>query len=608
MAKLSNENMMKLKYSLANRWKIAHDRFRKVKDMVNGEWHPLNQETRKAGRVHEVTPATAKTVVEGVTSHVKPKSFSVKFRPLKNTEKGREQADGIEDAGHEFLERHGIAKASSSLTECAKNTSMYGLSFMRTLFQPQKWGKHPVKSPGESGEDFDYREALWEAQRSIDLPFQTDAIDPLNVLPGPGKRVPDYLFETYQIEPFALQSQFPLLQDANPFATKQFTAFWSPEQWQYFLGGSPVMTYGKSDADNSTQALARWFDPKLNETTVLRPNDDNLYGIVPYTTVWSGLGKRSPEGKPEEEAVGLIWPLMSLLKEEARALTAISIILQVTAQPRFLSRNAPRGKLNIGMAPGDVTEVGQAIIEPFPEIRIPPDLYSIMNIISQQMEMMLGAKLLTGMRPAGVTSALFEEILLEQAEQRYKTFIESLEDAYSMVLAQMLFIWENIVKEKIPGIKIDPSKIRGHYRGTIEFHYDDIAKQRIQTMIAKMLFQAGLFDFEKAHDFMGTENTSDVRRGLIKDKMYSDPNMIAAIGLKLLEESGLDQVYDKAMKKTQSAPIQLSSLTPSPQEEGALSKMLTKGVEEGVRPEGFAGGGIGGASEGVGAGEGLRVG
>ena len=607
MAKLSYEEMMKLKYALASRWKTAHDRFKKVKDMVNGEWHPLNLETRTAGRVHEVIPATAKTMVEGVTSHVKPKSFSVKFKPLRPTERAREQADGLEDAGHEFLERHGLAKASSPLTEVAKNTAMYGLSFMRTLFQPQKWGVRPVKEAGESGEDFDYREALWEAQRSIELPFQTDAIDPLNVLPGPGKRIPDYLFETYEIQPFALQSQFPLLQDPNPFATKQFTAFWSPEQWQYFVGSAPIMIHGRSDAENSTQGLTSWFDPRLNETKALRPTDDNFYGIVPYTTVWSGLGKRSPDGKPEEEAVGLIWPLMSLLKEEARSLTAISIIMQVSAQPRFLTRGAPRGKLNIGMAPGDATEIGQTMIEPFPEIRVPPDLYSIQTIISQQMEMMLGAKLLTGMRPAGVTSALFEEILLEQAEQRYKTFIESLEDAYSMVLAQMLFIWENIVREKVPGIKIDPKKIRGHYRGTIKFEYSDIAKERIQTMIAKMLFQAGLYDFEKAHDFMGTENISDVRRGLIKDQLYNDPNMIAAIGLKLLEESGLDKVYEKAMRRMQGAPAQLSALTPSPAEEGALTKMLTKGIEEGVRPEGFAGGGIGGATEGVGVGEGLGV-
>lgn len=606
MKAITIPQIFKLKSSLVQRYANMHRQHREVKDLYFGDYHVLSEHTRKSGKVHEVIPASARILVDGITAHVKPQDLEVKFEPVKNNEKAREIADQSEEAAKVFIKRHASVKANSAISELSKNVAIYGLSGARSMFNALAWGERPKRKNGESKEDFEWREGIWESKRNMNLPFTLDAIDPLNMLPGSFDMTPPFMIETYKVQPFFLQEQFPHYQDPNPFAEKQFTSFWSSDQWLYILGSQEIEDRIRSSG-NSMQQFESFLSGQSGamQAALLRvqadgtPTDYNPYGICPYTVVLSGLGKRSPEGKPEEQAVGLLYPLKSIIKEGARSLTAISIILQVTAMPRFLTRYAPKGGINIGMAPGDTTEIGGAVIEPFPDLRVPPDMYNIIQILDQQMEMLLGAKLMTGMRPAGVTSALFEEILLEQAERRYLTLIESIEAAVARIIAQQFYLWEHLVKEKIPGIKLDPAKLRGAYNCMVDFKYEDIAKQRIKTMIAKMMFQAGLYDFETAHNFIGTENISDVRKGLVKDMVYRDPRVISALGLKAMREMGLDagQLYDRAAQRgNERRRIEL----PSQQEEGVLQQLLGKGVEQSPSLPGFSGGGFGANLEGGG--------
>lgn len=592
--KLSVEQILRLKTALTSRYGEMHRRMRKCLDLYNGEYHIISAKARQAGKIHEVLPATARIVVDSITAHVKPSQFKVRFPPVKNTEAAREQADLLEEAAHEILHRNAALKACSPFGEATKNAAIYGMAPVRTLYDPRGWGERPARRAGEGQDEFEYRVALWEAERRTRLPFHIAAVDPLNCLPGPGVESPRFMIETYQLTPFELMEDFPDLIDPELFAQRTFTAFWSPEQWMYFLGGEPLSPTMALDPQDKLQQINAYMNAKYKEPTMLRMTDYNPYGFVPYELIWSGLGKNSPEGKPEQRAVGLIWPLISLLKEEARALTSISIILQATALPRFLTRNAPLGGMKVELAPGGVTELGNTMIEPFPEMKVSPDVYKIMQLLSQQIELMLGAKLLSGARPTGVTSALFEEILMEEAKKRYLSFINSIESAYARVLAQELFIWEHIIGEPIPGIRLKPEKIKGHYHCEIEFRYEDIAEQRIKAMIARMLHQAGLFSFVQAHEYMGTENITEARKEMIKDSLYRDPYLIASLGMKMLEEMGLTEVYQRAMARLQGqqAITSAAQIQPSKEEQPILQQLLA-GANNLALPEPSKGGGFG---------------
>ena len=609
MRTLSPEQAKRLEADQINFFAEMHRRHGKCLKMYNMDYHVLKDKARE--KVHEVIPATARILVESVAAHVKPRKFDISFEPLTGSEASQEQADLLEAAGHEILERYSLVKGYSPFTEVTKNVAISGLSALRCLYDPARWGEKPERKQGESKDDFDYRMGIWQSRVETRLPFSLKAVDSLNILPDIQEPM-RFMFERYSVKPFFLGDDFPNLQDSDQFVPKQITAYWSDApQWMYLVGGQKAEDIRYNPSDNANP-MGRYFEPAgANMPRNMRPTDFNPYGIIPYTLVWSGQGKNSPYGNPEDKAVGLIYPLISLLKEEARSLTAISIILQVTAMPRFLTRNAPAGQLEIGMSPGESTELGQAQIEPFPEMRVPPDLYNLQNIIQQQMELYVGSKILSGARPTGVTSALFEEILMEQAKNRYQTFIQSLEQAFSNVMAQMLYIWENVIKEPIPGIRLKPEKIKGHYRGHIDFKYEDIAEKRIKAMIANMLFQGGLYNFEQAHQLMGTEDITGARKGLLKDQVFKDPRLIAALGQQAIEDLGFDKLMARVMQRGQESPASpldlqnLSNWQPSPMAQDMIKK-LGGPMEQRVAIPGFSGGGIGGG-EGTGQPEELAV-
>lgn len=559
--------VMKMKRELIRFYAEKKKRQLLALKFFDGDFHVLSDKIRTGGKFHEVLTIDARLMVENITSHVRPSDFSVHFNPLGSTIKAKEQADALEDLVNAMLYRWGMMKSLNPFIDGIKNIAITGETGFRTLYDVDAWTKEPEKMPNEDDEEFEYCHALWAAQRATRLPIRVNAIDPLNALPCPGSAFPDFMIEFFKVKPYLLKKDFPNwinTQSKDDFTNIELTTYFDKDTWMYIVNNA--MQQG---------------DTGMN----LRPSDKNPFGINPYIWAWSGLGKESPEGKPESKAVGLIYPLIPLIKEKSRSLTAVSIILQATAIPRGLTRNAPGGTLNLGLAPGDVTEVGDTVIEWIKDMPIPSGFYEIMSIASQQMERFLGEKILSGQRPTGVNSALFEEILLEQAHEKYRTFIESMEAAYAAVIGQALFLVEHHVTGSIPGTKIKPKDIRGYYQPEITFQYQDIATKRIKAMVARMLFMSGLIDFETAHgkEFINSSDITKIRKGLIKDKMYQDPNLIAAIAMQTAEELGLARLMEQAQKRlSEGRRIEVGAAGNrlAAEEEEKLTQMLGSPEEE----------------------------
>lgn len=575
------DEVMKLKAELIKFYREMHRQQRIALEHFNGDFHVLSGKVREMKKFHEVLTIDARLMVENITAHVRPTKFSIRFEPLTRSEKSKEQAEQLGELVYALLHRWGTMKALSPFAEGAKNIAIYGMTGFRTLYDDGAWGEKPRKDRYESKEETEYRKVLWAAQRATRLPIVVNAIDPLNMLPAPARDHPRFMIEFCKMKPYLLKEDFPTWDWAGgDYTDVDLTTYFDGETWMYIVG-------------NEKQSKSN-----------LRPSGANPYGICPYTLAWSGLGKNSPDGLPEQRAVGLIYPLIPLIKEKSRSLTAASIILQATAIPRIWTDGAPEGGLNIGIAPGDVTELGGARFGFFDMAPVPSDLYNIIQIASQQMERFLGEKILSGQRPAGVTSALFEEILLEQAQRKYRTFIESMEAAYASVIAQSLFLIERFVKDPIPGIKIKPKDIRGFYQPEIRFQYEDIATKRIKAMVARMLFMSGLIDFQTAHgeEFLNTPNTSEVRKGLIKDKLYQDPSLIAAMAMDLAEEMGLGEMLGRTQERLYEGR-KIGAVGGLPvKEEAALDQMLgSPESEKPLRTPESTGGGFG-YGEGEGAG------
>ena len=560
-----------LKRDLVNFYQVKHTRQRKAWDFYNGHFHVLTRKQRGTHQFHEVLTNDARIIVDNIAGIIHPTSFQVKFEPLKPTEDEKARADQLEELVYALLHRWGTLKSQSPFSEAVKNVAIYGETAVRTLYDEQSWGTKPVRQKAQDKEEYDYQVSLWNAQRQTRLPIRVNAVDPLNMLPAPGQDHPDFMIEVYKLKPYQLKKDFPdwLNPTGDDFKPVQLITYFDSDTWMYLVG------------DDS-------------QATNLPRNPANPYGICPYTMAWSGLGKNSPDGLPEDKAVGLIYPIIPAIEERSRSLTAVSIILQATALPRGYTRRAPAGSLPLGLvAPGEFLEIGETEFGYFETKPASPDLYRLVDIAGQQIEEYLSGRILGGQRPTGVTSALMYEILQFQSGLKYQSFIEGMEALYAGVVANALYLIERFVGDPLPGIKIKPQNIKGYYQPQMKFVYEDIATKRIKAMIGRMLFMSGLLDFETVHeDYLGTANVSKVRKGIIKDHIFKDPSILSALAIEAIEEMGLTGALERVAKQ-QYEGRRIEGL--SGEEQRRLEEMI--GKPAGIGAEGltepFTGGGYG---------------
>jgi hypothetical protein len=480
-------------------------RFQTALELYNREWSILHPDVQR--RYDEVIPLTAKTIVDVIASNLIPDDINFNVEPLRNTQKFTEHADKLEADAYLLSQR--LNADYSPIPEAIKNTLIYGLGWLRTIYKPA-----PMP------EDNEWERAKWEASKKSRFPFVVTAIDPQNILPAPDYK--SWIMESFERFAYEVDAEFGTAHD-DKLQKLKWIAYWSADEKLYIV----------------------------NDSELVNKYTENPYGIIPYTPIWSGLGKHSPDGKMENEILGILFPLKGLLEEEARVITAVSIILQTTALRPILYRNAPEG-FEWPIGPGQMQDVGEMEFIDFPMPTLSKDTYNLLTIVSQQIERAVGEQLFGGGRQVGVGSGLFEGMLLEQARKRYAPIIRSIEAGYSDLMGKMLCLIERH-KIEIPGMKLKPSEIGGYYDVKAKFVNADIAEKRISSMIARMLYMSGIIDLETAWgpDYMNIPDSSKVRKGLMIDKILTSPEMTAALVTKAAEAMGVERLLEMAAERKQ---------------------------------------------------------
>ena len=484
-----------------------HKRMETARAFYYGDFSVLSAETKL--KYHEVIPHTAKTAVDVITANMIPDNIKIDVAPLRETNEFKEHADILEETSNILHDRMRGNTSTSPVSGAVKDAVLYGLGCNRLTF---------IVPP-----DRETMGKYWMASKETRFPFRVVPLDPLVLLPAANIDNPSFVIENYKRKAYDINEEFG--QNIQPETEDvDWLAYWDNKNKVYIVKDSLP----------------------LNEDT------DNVYGFIPYTFFFSGLGKHSPYGKIEDKAVGLLWPLRGLLEEEARVVTAISIALQTMVVPPLLRSGGPDDFV-WPMGPGETQEVGDMVAQWLPNIPVNKDFYSLGTIISQQIERAIGEKLFGGGRPTGVTTGVMEGMLLEQARKRYRPMVESIEAGYADLLGKMLCLIEKNLKEPIPGTKLKPSEIHGYYDLNVHFVHEDIAAKRINAMIARMLVMSGIIDLDTAwsKDYMNLPNATNVRKGLMKDAVMKSPELIASIVLKAAEKMDVRHLIDMAAEARQ---------------------------------------------------------
>lgn len=553
---MQEANVETTKGKLLGRFRKAHSQFKEDRKRYNDDWTILKKNIKDKG-FHEVRPITDRQNVDTLSGHFRPDDFSVNVRPLRKkggepSQQAKEQANGIEEHASYMLETCGLTSAVSPFNLANKSTWAHGAGVLRGIYDWQAWNDAPVKQEGESAEDFEYREMIWEAQRKLVLPYRLSSPDLSRCLWWP-LREPDIFMEIGKVYPIDVKRDYPdfKYQDEDMFTPIDHIEAWD-EQTKFYLVPAAAQA-----------STLKQVPIKGGKGTV------NPYKFVPYSIMYSGLSMEDPEGKVERMFAGVIHPTKGLVEEQARRLSALSILVQAAALGRGWTRGLEPGK-TLTALPGEYIEIGQAEVGTFEVPQAPQDLYNLINMVSQEIDDFIGTKQLGGQKIPGIASALGYELLREESKKRYQAFVDSFEACLARVVGQYLDILENHIAESIPGLKLAPSKIKGHYICEVKLKYKDIAQDRMMAALCRLLYKAGLYDLQTLHgpQFLNSQNfdgEGGILENMLFEKMVFHPDVIMTEIEKLKPELADRRLLEEAQRRGQNQrAINLGS-TPTPQ-------------------------------------------
>ena len=234
---------------------------------------------------HIVRTGTAARIVDNITDHIDT-SNPQSIRPPKKrtlTEEGRASKVAR-------LLNHWLPMLIPEIEESLKNTNRRGEAFIQLDYNPNY----------NSNDDYS-------------LPLVFTAPDPMIIYADPHeyRGIPRRVIKSCRMAVSQIKQLYP--QWSNPKKRKltstdgvDYLAYWD-ENWRYI------------EADEEA-LLPEGIQP-------------NAFGFVPFVHCYSGFGKRSPEGRPEERAVGRLRRLRGRLIEECEVESRLDSIIGLYANP-----------------------------------------------------------------------------------------------------------------------------------------------------------------------------------------------------------------------------------------------------------------------------------
>lgn len=489
-------------------------------------------------------PPTARDLPESLTGALTPQDYTVDVLPFtkkSGKEQSFKQSASLAGFHKTNLKRLDDSTNFSLLGEYIKNLILYGMTSFKGPFVNKEWVNEP--------EDEDEKER-WMAWRQTASPFSLYVVDPLNLLPDPvvfagGK--PNYIIESYDVLSASVAFQFPNTyfptdEDRNnPIKKVKFIVYWDLEKQVYLADGIVVH------------------------------EDENPYNFIPYDIRFSGLGKNSPYGDPEDKATGIMWPILPSIRMEAQFMTMLNTVTMIDGVPPVRASKALEGE-PIDMTPGAVNYLDEPLEPLFTQrMQAGKEIFDGLALVDRQIERSTFGRSLTGQRQPGVGSGYHFSMIIAQSKKKFSSLVKSAELAWSTVAARCADITENLIEEDV-NEEIKWDKIKGYYKNTVKFDIAD--PEELNTNIEKILKLQGVLSNRTLLDtFPVVQVPDDEPEQKLLEKAMNTDVVIGRTAEQISGQSGAE-----AQQKTQGLP-KMQPFTPSPFQQRASNQQRTP-VEE----------------------------
>ena len=520
----------------------AKERWKQALDLYNRDY---DIRPNKLKKVHQVIPLTGRSIANVLASSVTPKSedIHIHVEPIDGSQTAEDQANKMENWAKEVIAETGKELLIDLPFQHALNLILYGVTIERVLPDADnRWGPAPYRFEGESEQGYRDRLADWESRRKTEFPFDVMVLDPQVVYHNARYKQPTELLEYGERKVEEIRETY---RNNNLFGDKK--------------GDQTVEYINYIGPQHRIITLANLIGDKVASEELLL-DVPNILGMT-HSVAFAGESKMDPEGRIKHEQVGTLWHMGDALKEQARIITAQSIIFQRMPFPIMKAKDASKVKIDWS-EPGSVAEDKTGTLDRIDTGSINPEILQLLVNIEKQLEQHTGAKLLGGQH-VGATSGAHEELYLDQGLDRFQPLIRGLENIVAMRLERMARYTQEIIKN--PVVRRNKlTNFKGYYKFEVNFNSTDILKNVRLIQLGLSLVNAGRISQRMfLEEFIKTEDTSRIMREIGADRVMEQQGMIQLISQQASRKAGLEDAYEKAKEEAKTLKQQGSA--PKPQ-------------------------------------------
>lgn len=477
-------------------------------------------------------PETPRIAIDNAATQVDTTNIRIDVPPRNPSAKAQTQSEtlrkGLLGFWHSIYHNQGLV-----LHDAAKHQFLYGVTFLKLVYDREIWGHRPLIKKKEKYNDFTKRLSTWRDQNAPYFPLLLMVVNPQNMLPDPSFSGPSYYIEKYKRFARDIQARWPdWRSSAKANDLVDWVEYWDKDVCIYICDGK-----------------------------IIQEAQEHNYGRVPCVFATAGFGLESANAKPEERWRGLLHPLHYRIRQEAQLETQIAAILEASAYPSpyFYGPEEARPALEQARdewqahpATMNILAVEGAELRQVEPFRIPPEAWNLLGMSTQRLQAATVEPVLTGSREQGVRAGYEVAMRAGLAKQKYGPALFSLERACEQIGERFLRMVENVIQDKItvwartPAEVVDqaisPRDINKYYQNRVRLASVSPEEEDRLSNLGRVLYQAGAISWRTlATKYLNLENPMEELKQIMREQVYKSPEIQSMLVQGLLQTEELQQ-------------------------------------------------------------------
>ena len=460
----------------------------------------------------------------------------------------KDRANRLEKGLHTVFRDAFTAAPNFSTKENGKQLVLHNYTQLGVLLDHESLAK-PVKKRGEDREDFEYREWEWMSRRNTWNPIRLVVPAPGEVLMPPNDKTPPIAIWRRTIKAYDLHAHSETKMGQIASRNRVYGADRA--------GTATTFELDRYDAYDDVEVeewwSARWHSMRVKDGPIIYV-EPNGWGIQPFAHCFGGSAIT-----PAGEEFNVKWWVRQAIMY--RALPTLTMFNQATVGHHALLMRAAwaRHGYRHDAAEGAEQLTGQILqgeeadwwIERVPQL--PSQAFQHKSELERSIERATYSRMVAGHGIPEVDTATGMIILSENSNRTFRASIMEMEHLYSIAGSNILKLLYKLNKEygedyATFGVGENILRVRDiEDRFYVEAKFEQIdavvAQQEAQMAMTEL--DKGLIDKATYYKVRRYEDPSTIQKGLMRDMIYRDPDVIEQGVINAFREEGFGELADR---------------------------------------------------------------